>query len=159
MMAEDTSGARLAYDIAFWRLREQIAYGRSLDSKLGSAFALSAAMIALLGSALIFAAPVEQVGVEAAVVSAASVFIANIVVSTAALLIGHMSVGPASEEIVNEVAIGDDEVPWQRTAEYLAVAEQRNERVLRIKSWLVGAALLLTAATTIAIAAAAILAV
>ena len=85
-MAEDTSGARLAYDIAFWRLREQIEYGRSLDSKLGSAFALSAAMIALLGSALIFSAPVNHMGVESAVISAAALFIANIVVSTGALI-------------------------------------------------------------------------
>ena len=98
-MAEDTSGARLAYDIALWRLREQIAYGRSLDSKLGSAFALSAAMIALLGSALIFAAPVEQAGVGAAVASAASLFIANIVVSTAALLIGRLQIGPKAEQM------------------------------------------------------------
>ena len=158
-MAVDTSGARLAYETALWRLREQIEYGRSLDSKLGSAFALSAALVALLGSALIFAAPVEQHGVEAAVVSAASLFIANIVVSTAALLIGHMSVGPTSEEIVNAVEIDGDETPWRRTVEYLATAEHRNARVLRIKSALVGVALLLTAATTIAIAAAAILAV
>ena len=158
-MAEDTSGARLAYEIALWRLREQIAYGRSLDSKLGSAFALSAAMIALLGSALIFAAPVEEAGVEAAVVSAASLFIANIAVSTAALLIGQVSMGPNSDEIVDAVENGGEAVPWRRTAELLADAEQDNARVVRIKSLLVGAALLLTAATAIAIASAAILAV
>ena len=158
-MAEDTSAGRLAYEIALWRLREQIAYGRSLDSKLGSAFALSAAMIALLGSALIFAAPVDQEGVEAAVISAASLFIANIVVSTAALLIGQVSVGPTSDEIVDAVENSGDAASWPRTAELLADAEQGNARVVRIKSVLVGAALLLTAATAIAIASAAILAV
>ena len=158
-MADENSSARLAYEIALWRLQQQIEYGRSLDSKLGSAFALSAAMIALLGSALIFAAPVEQEGVEAVVIAAAGLFIANIVVSTAALLIGHVSVGPTSDEIVDAVEIDGDDTPWRRTAEHLAAAEQRNARVLRIKSVLVGTALLFTAATTIAIAAAAILAV
>ena len=156
-MAEDTS-ARLAYDIALWRLREQIAYGRSLDSKLGSAFALSAAMIALLGSALIFAAPVEQAGVEAAVISAASLFIANIVVSTAALLIGRQDIGPNVEEVA--VATRTDETePLQWAAEQLSLAERRAGGLLRVKAILVGAALLLTAATAIAIAVAAILAV
>ena len=158
-MAEDRSGTRLAYDIAFWRLREQIAYGRSLDSKLGGAFALSAAMIALLGSALIFAAPVDEAGVQAAVTSAAALFIANIVVSTAALLIWRSDIGPNAGEIERIASEGNEEYMWRRAAEELWAAEQRSARTFRVKSVLVGAALLLTAATAIAVAAAAILAV
>ncbi|MDE2988244.1 MAG: hypothetical protein OXT70_09390 [Chloroflexota bacterium] len=158
-MAEDTSGARLAYDIAFWRLREQIEYGRSLDSKLGSAFALSAAMIALLGSALIFAAPVNHTGVESAVISAASLFIANIVVSTAALLIGRSDIIPTPSAILSVATNEDEGVLWEGAAKELSAAERRSRGWVRTKSALVGAALLLTAATAISVAVAAILAV
>lgn len=158
-MAEGTSGARLAYETAIWRLREQIAYGRSLDSKLGSAFALSAAMIALLGTALIFASPVEHSGVEAAVRSAAGLFIANIVVSTAALLIGRSDIIPTPSAMSSVAASEDDASALQRAAGQLSASERRNRRLLRVKSALVGAALLLTAATAIAVAVAAILAV
>lgn len=158
-MAEDAPGARLAYEIALWRLREQIEYGRSLDSKLGSAFALSAAMIALLGSALIFAAPVEQGGIAEAVTAAAGLFIANIVVSTGALLIGRHDIGPTPAAILSTAASEDDAGLWQHATEELSAAERRNGRLLRVKSVLVGAALLLTAATAISVAVAAILAV
>ena len=158
-MADETPGARLAYETALWRLREQIEYGRSLDSKLGSAFALSAAMIALLGTALIFAAPVELGGVAEAVTAAAGLFIANIVVSTAALLTWRSDIGPTSAEIENMASNGDEAVLWRRAAEQLLATERRNEGALRVKSALVGIALLLTAATAIAIASAAILAV
>ena len=156
-MADENSSARLAYEIALWRLQQQIEYGRSLDSKLGSAFALSAAMIALLGSALIFAAPLDQQGVGAAVTAAAGLFIANIVVSTTALLIGRQYIGPSADVVAVLANTADTESP-QRTAEQLALAERHNSGVLRVKSMLVGAALLLTAATAITIAVAAILA-
>lgn len=149
----------MAYETALWRLREQIEYGRSLDSKLGSAFALSAAMIALLGSALIFAAPVELGGVAVAVSAAAGLFIANIVVSTAALLIGRSNVVPTPSAI-SRAAAGDDEAgALQGAAGEMSAAERRNRMLLRVKSALVGGALLLTAATAIAVAVAAILAV
>lgn len=158
-MAEDPSGPRVAYETALWRLREQIEYGRSLDSKLGSAFALSAAMIALLGSALIFAAPVEQAGVAAAVTVAAGLFIANIVVSTAALLIGRSDVIPTPSAMSRATAGEDEASALQGAAGELWAAERRSRMLLRVKSALVGAALLLTGATAIAIAVAAILAV
>ena len=48
---------------------------------------------------------------------------------------------------------------WQLATEELAAAEERNGKLLRVKSALVGAALLLTAATAISVALAAILAV
>lgn len=158
-MAEDASGPRVAYETALWRLREQIEYGRSLDSKLGSAFALSAAMIALLGSALIFAAPVEQAGVAAAVTVAAGLFIANIVVSTAALLIGRSDIIPTPSTMSRATAGDDEATALQGAAGELWAAERRSRVLLRVKSALVGAALLLTGATAIAIAVAAILAV
>lgn len=158
-MADEISGARLAYETALWRLREQIVYGRSLDSKLGSAFALSAAMIALLGSALIFASPVEQSGVAAAVTAAAGLFIANIVVSTAALLIGRSDVIPTPAAILSVAVDEDDASLWEGATEELSASERRSRGLVRMKSALVGAALLLTAATAISVAVAAILAV
>ena len=158
-MAVEDSNARLAFEIALWRLREQIEYGRSLDSKLGSAFALSAAMIALLGSALIFAAPVEPGGVGAAVILAAGLFIANIVVSTLALLIWRLDIGPSAEQILKMVGGGQELDISIWIAQEISVAERRNASILRIKSGFVTTALVLTAATAIAIATAAILAV
>jgi len=158
-MADDVSGARLAYETALWRLREQIEYGRSLDSKLGSAFALSAAMIALLGSALIFAAPVEQAGIAAAVTAAAGLFIANIVVSTAALLIGRSDVIPTPLAMSRATSEEDGTSAFHGAAGELWTAERRSRILLRVKSALVGAAMLLTGATAVAIAVAAILAV
>jgi hypothetical protein len=157
-MADTESSARVAFEIALWRLQQQIEYGRSLDSKLGSAFALSAAMIALLGSALIFASPVDQQGVGTAVTAAAGLFIANIAVSTVALIIGRLDIGPGGEE-VTALASTPDSVSRQDIAGLLSIAEQRNRGVLRMKSMFVGASLLLTSATAIAIAVAAILAV
>ena len=157
-MADTGSSARVAFEVALWRLQQQIEYGRSLDSKLGSAFALSAAMIALLGSALIFASPLEQQGVGAAVTAAAGLFIANIVVSTAALIIGRLDIGPGGEEVPALVST-DDAGLSNEVAGQLSLAEQRNSGVLRVKSMFVGGALLLTSATAIAIAVAAILAV
>ena len=157
-MVDSEASARLPYEIALWRLQQQIEYGRSLDSKLGSAFALSAAMIALPGSALIFASPLEERGVGAAVSAAAALFIANILVSTAALLAGRQHFGPSAELVSTLASAADTDLP-RRTAALLTLAERRNSGVLRVKSTMVGAALLLTAATAIAIAVAVILAV
>ncbi len=158
-MADEHSvaGVHLNAQIALWRLQEQLDRSRSLDSRLANSFGLSAAMIALLGSALLFANRPPGSGVDAAVIVGASLFIANILISAAALLIGHWELAP-NLAISTRFAttLPSDEFTLTVT-ESVVQAIERNERGLRLKGWLVSLAIGLTAATAVAIAAAAIL--
>lgn len=151
-MAEETQPSRIAHEIALWRLQEQLSYGATLDSRLASSFALAAAMVALLGSALLFAESADRQGVSTAVTVAAGLFVANVVVSTAALLMNRWTLAPNLDELLEfaEIAEGDELARW--VAESLAAAVEENARWLPAKFWLVSGGVALTAATSIAVA-------
>lgn len=157
-MADDSSsGARLAFEIALWRLGEQLERSRALDSRLTNAFALSAAMIALLGSALLFSDLPNGSGVKTAVMAGAVLFVGNIAVSASALLAGRWELAPNLEALMLYV----DQVPVNEltieVAASLVEVVENNERGLRRKALLVTGGVLLTAATAVTIAVAAIL--
>ena len=159
-MADELSlSVRLAFDIALWRLQEQLERSRSLDSRLGNAFGLSAAMIAILGSAVLFADETRTAEIEIAVTAAAGLFVANIVIATVALLIGRMAVAPNLAELLENIESGDYEEVTRWAAEALVHATEGNALQLQLKGWLVSAAVATTAATAVAVASSAILAV
>ena len=149
---------RLAFDIALWRQQEQQARDRALESKLGYAFGLSAALVAVFGTALLFASEASVSEIRVAVVVAATLFIADIVVSALGFVIGRWTLAPNLNELLEyaEVADEDDILRWATTA--LAQAIASNERWLWLKGLLVGVAIGLTAATAVTIAVAAVLA-
>ena len=153
-MAEEIHPTRIAHEVALWRLQEQLSYRAALDSRLASSFALAAAMVALLGSALLFAESADRDGVSTAVTVAAGLFVANVVVSTAALLMNRWTLAPNLDELLEfaEVSEGDELARW--VAESVAVAIEENARWLQIKFWLVSGAVALTAATSIAVSTA-----
>ena len=115
-------------------------------------------MIALLGSALLFADESRTQEVGAAVTAAASLFSANIVISTMALLFGRLAVTPSIEELLGNVGAADGEEATLWAAEALDQAANGNDLQLQRKGWLVSAAVVMTAATAVAVAASAILA-
>ena len=150
-MADETSSTRIAHEVALWRLQEQLSYGAALDSRLASSFALAAAMVALLGSALLFADSADREATATAVTVAAGLFVANVVVSTAALLLSRWILAPNLDELLgySEGISGDELARW--TAEAVASAVEENGARLEIKSQLVNLAIVLTGATAIAV--------
>ncbi len=157
-MANDSStGSRLAFEISLWRLQEQLERSRALDSRLTNAFALSAAMVALLGSALLFSDLPEGSAVRSAVTAGAALFVANIVVSTSALLAGRWALAPNLDALLSYVdQLPVDELTIEVASSLVEVIES-NERGLRRKALLVTGAVILTASTAVTIAVAAIL--
>ena len=149
---------RLAFDLALWRQQEQQARDRALESKLGYAFGLSAALVAVFGTALLFASDASVSQIRDPVVAAAALFIADIVVSALAFVIGRWTLAPNLDELVEYAATADEEELLRWTTDVLVKAVESNERWLWLKGLLVGAAIGLTAATAVTIAVAAILA-
>ena len=154
----DSSAVQTAYDLARWRLDEQSAYARALDTRLGVTFALSAAMIALFGSALLFASPDEVAPATDAVRAAAGLFIANIVVSAAALLDSRWRTVVDLETVTTYAAVLSGAALQEQLTVVLIEAVRGNEQAILLKSWLVGMAIVLASATAVAIAVAAVLA-
>ncbi|MCY4618850.1 MAG: hypothetical protein OXD50_09930 [Chloroflexi bacterium] len=116
-------------------------------------------MIALLGSAVLFADESQTAEIETAVTAAAALFVANIVISTVALLIGRMAVAPNLAELLANLESGSNDELTRWAAEALVQAAEVNAPQLQLKGWLVSAAVAMTAATAVAVASTAILAV
>lgn len=159
MTVESANSLRLAFELALWRIQEQLDRARALDGRLANTFGLSAAMIALLGSALLFADEARTAEVREAVTAAAALFSVNIVISTAALLVGKLAVTPDLEELQRHVRVAEERELTLWAIEALANAADGNAFQLQLKGWLVSAAILMTAATGVAVASSAILAV
>lgn len=158
-MAENSAirpGKRLAYELALWRLEEQRSFAATLDSRLGNAVALGAAMIALLGSALLFAEGVDRAAIRPVVHVAVGLFIASTVISTLAYLTGRLRLAPNLRELMDLSEEVDDEELIALATNSLARAVEANELGLFAKSWLVNATVAITGSTAIVIAVAAI---
>ena len=147
---------RLAFDLALWRQQEQVERARALDGKLGQTIGLSAAMIAVFGSAVLLAASADLSAISGIVPVAAGLFIANVLVSTLAFAFGRWTIAPNLDELISyaEAAVQDALLRW--AIETLVRAAKMNERVLRVKEALVVSAIVLTAATAVTLAVAAI---
>lgn len=156
-MAESESGGRLAFEIALWRLQEQIERSRSLDSRLGGAFALSAAMVAVLGSAFLFAEPQLASGARAALYAASVFFLLNVIASAAAFISDRLGLAPPVSELIalSDSLDGDQLTQWSLGLIERALAE--NDHFLDRKRWLVSLAIAATVATAICVVAAGIL--
>lgn len=150
--SSDHPVGKVAFEITFWRLQEQVARDAALNAKLGGTFALSAAMIALLGSALLFGGQETPERVDGVVLAAIALFAANIVVSASAYLIGRWTLAPSVNDLLEYSRIWDEEELTRWATAAMVDAVNRNERSLRVKDALVGAATVLTAATALAIA-------
>ena len=147
---------RLAFDIALWRQQEQVDRARALDGKLGQTLGLNAAMIAVFGSAVLLASNADLAEIGNTVQVAAGLFIANVVVSAWAFIIGHWTLAPNLEELVEHAEVADHPDLLRWAIEALLHATKQNERVLRTKDALVVLAIGLTAATAVTLAVAAI---
>ena len=147
---------RLAFDIALWRQQEQVDRARALDGKLGQTLGLNAAMIAVFGSAVLLASSADLAAIGNTVQIAAGLFIANVVVSAWAFIIGHWTLAPNLEELVEHAEVADHPDLLRWAIEALLHATKQNERVLRTKDALVVLAIGLTAATAVTLAVAAI---
>ena len=150
---------RLAFDLALWRQQEQVERARALDGKLGQTIGLSAAMIAVFGSAVLLVSADDLLEIGALVRVAAGLFIANVVVSAVAAVVGRWTLAPNLNDLLGYVeAAGEDEMLLWAT-EALTKAIDQNERWLWLKGALVALAIALTATTAVTIALGAILAV
>ena len=154
-MSNGSQPSKIAYEIALWRLQEQLSYSSTLDNRLATSFALAAAMVTLLGSALLFSDASDRAGISEAVVVAAGIFVANVVVATSALLLGRWALAPSLDQLlIHSQSAGAEELAYW-TAEAIASAVEENGRQLRLKSQLVNLAIVLTGSTSIAVAIAA----
>ena len=149
---------RLAFDLALWRQQEQVERARALDGKLGQTIGLSAAMIAVFGSAVLLVSADELSRIGDIVRIAAGLFIANVVVSAVAAVVGRWTLAPNLRALLAFAASADQDelLAWVTAALMEAIA--RNERWLWGKGILVAVAIGLTAATAVTIAVGAILA-
>lgn len=156
-MADATSSNRLAFEIALWRLQEQIERSRSLDSRLGGAFALSAAMVAVLGSAFLIAEPQLAGGARAALYAASVFFLLNVLASAAAFISDRLGLAPPVSELIvlSQSLDGSQLTRWTLSLIEQALAE--NEHFLERKRWLVSLAIAATVATAMCVVAAGIL--
>ena len=150
---------RLAFDIALWRQQEQRERDRTLDSRLGYAFGLSAAMIALFGTASLFVDRSDISEIGEIVAAAAALFITNIVISAIAFVIGRWTLAPNLPELLRYAETTDEDELLRWATDALKQAIAHNERWLWLKGWLVSLAVVLTAATAVTIAVATIVAV
>lgn len=158
-MAEGSSarsGKRLAYELALWRLEEQRSFAATLDSRLGNAVALGAAMVALLGSALLFAEGVDRATIRPVVHVAVGLFIASVLISTLAYLTGRLRLAPNLRELIVLSEEVSDEDLLALATNSLARAVEANEPRLFAKSWLVNVTVATTGSTAVVIAIAAI---
>ncbi len=146
----------LAYELALWRLEEQRSFAATLDSRLGNAVALGAAMVALLGSALLFAEGVDRATIQPVVHVAVGLFIASVALSTLAYLTGRLRLAPNLRELIEMSEEVSDEDLIVLATNSLARAVEANEPRLFAKSWLVNATVATTGSTAITIAIAAI---
>lgn len=149
---------RLAFDLALWRQQEQVARARALDGKLGQTIGLSAAMIAVFGSAVLLAGP-NLSAISVAVTVAAALFIANVILSAWAFVIGRWTLAPNLRQLFDDAVSADEGEMLRWATEALLHAIDANEQILRFKEVLTTLAIVLTAATAVAIASAAIHAV
>ena len=149
---------RLAFDLALWRQQEQQARNRALESKLGYAFGLSAALVAVFGTALLFASDASVSQVRVAMIVAAALFITGIVVSALAFVIGRWALAPNLNRLLEYAESVDEEDLLRWATNSLLDATASNERWLWLKGLLVSAAIGLAAGTAVTIAVAAILA-
>ena len=149
---------RLAFDLALWRQQEQVERARALDGKLGQTIGLSAAMIAVFGSAVLLVGADDLSRIGDIVRIAAGLFIANVVVSAAAAVVGRWTLAPNLRGLLALAESADEAkmLTWVTAALVEAIA--RNERWLWGKGILVSVAIGLTAATAVTIAVGAILA-
>ena len=149
---------RLAFDIALWRQQEQVERARALDGKLGQTIGLSAAMIAVFGSAVLLVSGDDLPQISNIVRVAAGLFIANVVISAIASVVGRWTLAPNLRRLLEyaDSADEDEMLFWATAALVEAIA--RNERWLWVKGTLVALAIALTAATAVTIAVGAILA-
>lgn len=149
----EADGKRLAFDIALWRLQEQVERSRTLDSRLGGAFALSAAMVAVLGSAFLFAEPQLAGGARAALYAASVFFLLNVLASAAAFISDRLGLAPPVTELIalSEALDGEQLTLWALTPLEQALVE--NDHFLERKRWLVSLAIAATVATAICVVA------
>ena len=156
-MADTASSDRLAFEIALWRLQEQIERSKSLDSRLGGAFALSAAMVAVLGSAFLIAEPQLAGGARAALYAASAFFLLNVLASAAAFISDRLGLAPPVAELIvlSESLDGSQLTRW--TLSLIEQAHAENEHFLERKRWLVSLAIAATVATAMCVVAAGIL--
>ena len=115
-------------------------------------------MIALLGSALLVASDELRDQLQIGFTVAASLFIASIAVSTVAYVLSRWTLAPNLRELLalTDPTTNNESEAW--VAELLVLAVARNEPQLQLKAWLVNVAIILTAATAIAIAVSAMIA-
>ena len=150
---------RLAFDIALWRQQEQVDRARALDGKLGQTLGLNAAMIAVFGSAVLLASSADLAEIGSTVQIAAGLFIANVVVSAFAAIVGRWTLAPNLNELLGYAESADEDEMLLWLTEALKLTIDRNERWLWLKGLLVALSIVLTTATAMTIALAAILAV
>ena len=150
---------RLAFDLALWRQQEQVERARALDGKLGQTIGLSAAMIAVFGSAVLLVSADDLSSIGDIVRIAAGLFITNVVVSAVAAVVGRWTLAPNLNDLLGyaETAGADEMLLWATEALTKAIAQ--NERWLWFKGALVALAIALTTTTAVTIALGAILAV
>lgn len=151
-MADADSSTRLAYELALWRLQEQIAYRAALDARLGQSFALSAALIALLGSAFLVGGTELGNGLRTGFTVATGLFVCSMVTATVAYLASRFAIAPNIGQLQSVPSNVQDEEFEEQVKDAILQAVDRNESTLQLKLWLVNVTTALTGATALTLA-------
>ena len=125
--AGDEDGPVLLYEIARWRLDEQLDRVRSLDNKLAATFTLNAAVVALCGAAMALAGrtmPYYVWGLEVAVLC---VFLINLTFTYRAYRQTDWSVRPHLDDLNSLIGAYPNDAIRAWVVNEIAVSLKHNE--------------------------------
>ncbi len=130
---DDASGAAILYEIARWRLDEQLERVRSLDNKLAATFTLNAAVVALFGAAMALTdrtMPYYVWGLELAVLC---VFLVNLAFTHRAYRQKNWSVRPHLDDLQNLISAYSNDAIRAWVVTEITISLENNEVALAQK--------------------------
>ena len=159
---ESVDAVEVLYDIALWRLQDQMSQVDSMDRKLAAMFTLTAAVIALFTAGLALRETALDTEAWALLIVVVAVFAANVVSSFLAYRERDWHLNPRLEDMENvaqQSGIGEKAARYwaaieMRKAVYANEVEMRaKRRWLRVSHGLMALDLLLAAITVVVVTA------
>ena len=131
---DGAGGAAILYEIARWRLDEQLERVRSLDNKLAATFTLNAAVVALFGAAMALTDRAFPDHVWALAVAVFGVFVVNLAFAYRAYRQKEWSVRPDLQRL--DTLVDQELAPVVRrwAAREIIASVEHNETLLSQKT-------------------------
>ncbi len=145
------------YEVARWRLDEQLAQMRELNTRLATVFTAAIALVVLFSALGSYENIIEHPAVLSLLLAGGAVYVVLVAVTAYGLVNRALFLGPALEDArqLSRTASEDEQAIW--AAERITRAVRANERALRAKGRFAATAVLLWAGDVLLFAASALL--